>query len=240
MASAPRAEVDDRWLAAWVWLVMYDIKQHQLRAEHFHRATATDLVVLAIICVVATTVVLSCNTVFAFAIAEAPPLIKPAARSARRYARRILIAGCALGVFIAAGAVVVPRIAPDLLYLAAVLALYAVMLVTLVAVPASALGKIRRRSTMTQRIGHYAATGALSVVAMLPGAVVDRVGVLLLGFAAVHVVGLVVLASGVGLYAAGLSSVKAVSLSAKLGLYESRPPANVEREEEESDGLDLA
>ena len=51
---------------------------------------------------------------------------------------------------------------------------------------------------------------------MTPGFVLDRVGLILLGVPGLHVVGLVLLSIGTALYAAGMSSVKAVKLSMKL------------------------
>ena len=51
---------------------------------------------------------------------------------------------------------------------------------------------------------------------MTPGFVLDRVGLILLGVPGLHVLGLVLLSIGTALYAAGMSSVKAVKLSMKL------------------------
>ena len=53
-------------------------------------------------------------------------------------------------------------------------------------------------------------------VAMGPGLILDRVGLILLGLPHLHVLGFVLLSIGTALYAAGMSSVKAVKLSMKL------------------------
>jgi len=53
---------------------------------------------------------------------------------------------------------------------------------------------------------------------MMPGFVLDRVGLIVLGVPGLHLIGLALLSIGTGLYAAGMSSVKAVKLSMKLDL----------------------
>jgi hypothetical protein len=70
---------------------------------------------------------------------------------------------------------------------------------------------------MKQSVGNWAAGSALSAVAMAPGLLLDRLGIILLGVPGLHVVGLILLSLGVALYAAGLSSVRAVKLTMKLG-----------------------
>jgi hypothetical protein len=51
---------------------------------------------------------------------------------------------------------------------------------------------------------------------MTPGFILDRAGLILLGIPGLHLLGLVLLSIGTALYAAGMSSVKAVKLSMKL------------------------
>jgi hypothetical protein len=62
-----------------------------------------------------------------------------------------------------------------------------------------------------------AAGSALSAVAMTPGFILDRIGLILLGATGLHVLGLFLLSIGTALYAAGMSSVRAVKLTMKLG-----------------------
>jgi hypothetical protein len=52
---------------------------------------------------------------------------------------------------------------------------------------------------------------------MTPGFVLDRIGLILLGVPGLRVVGFVMLSVGTALYAAGMSSVRAVKLTMKLG-----------------------
>ena len=120
----------------------------------------------------------------------------------------------------------VPRIGSLWLYLVASIAAYSLMLISFVAVPARILGAKKQKLRPKQAIGSWTVGGALSAVAMTPGFVLDRVGLILLGVQGLHVVGLVLLSIRTALYAAGMSSVKAVKLSMKLDApaIGARPP----------------
>lgn len=202
--------------AAWVWLVMWDLKQHTLRGEAFRQLTVGGLLLMAAVSVAASIASFWCNTVFAFAISERPPRIAPAARQAKPHRPRILRAGTLMGITLVIGATAIPRIDSAWLYLSAIGALYAVMLISFVAVPARILGVRKQRLPPKQALGRWTVAMALSAVAMTPGFVLDRLGLILLGVPHLHLVGLVLLSTGTALYAAGLSSVRAVKLSMKL------------------------
>ena len=55
-----------------------------------------------------------------------------------------------------------------------------------------------------------------SALAMTPGFLLSRIGLVFLGLDHLHLLGIVALTVGTGLYAAAMSSVKAVKLSVKL------------------------
>jgi cyanate permease len=67
-----------------------------------------------------------------------------------------------------------------------------------------------------QKVGDVAVSGALSAVAQAPGFLLDRLGLILLGLSHFHAVGFILLSIGTALYAAAMSSVKAVTLGSKL------------------------
>jgi hypothetical protein len=202
--------------AAWVWLVMWDLRQHALRGDAFRHPTVGGLIVLAVLTIAASIAAFWCNTVFAFAISHREPRIAPAAHETRRHLVPILGAGILMGVVLAVSAIAIPRIDSELLYLAAIGAIYALLLISFVAVPARILGVKKRRLGAKATVGRWTVGGALSAVAMAPGFVLDRVGLILLGAPGLHVLGFVLLSIGTALYAAGMSSVKAVKLSMKL------------------------
>ncbi len=92
--------------------------------------------------------------------------------------------------------------------------------------PARIIGAAKQeRLSPREALGGWAAASVLSAVAMSPGFVLDRAGLILLGVDGLHVLGFAFLSVGVGLYAAGMSSVSAVKLTVKLG---GRPDAGSE------------
>jgi hypothetical protein len=202
--------------AVWVWFVMWDLRQHALRSDAFRDLTVGAMIALVLLCVAASTAAFWCNSVFGFAITHTQPRIAPAIRQVRPHLIRVVCAGVLLGIFLAGAAVLIPRIESRLAYLIAIGAVYAVMLISFVVVPARILGVKKRKLGAREAVGSWTVGGALSAVAMGPGFVLDRIGLILLGLPHLHLLGFVLLSIGTALYAAGMSSVKAVKLSMKL------------------------
>jgi hypothetical protein len=203
--------------AVWVWLVMWDLKQHTLRGAAFREFTVSGAILLGVAAVGLSVAAFWCNTVFAFAIDRPRPSIVPAVRQANAHLARIVTAGCFVGLLLAVAAVVVPRIGSKWVYVVALGGVLGLMLISFVAIPAGIIGAKRERLPPKQAVGRWAAGGALSAVAMTPGFVLDRIGLILLGVPGLHIVGFLLLSAGTALYAAGMSSVRAVKLSMKLG-----------------------
>ena len=67
-----------------------------------------------------------------------------------------------------------------------------------------------------EAVGRIAVSATLSAVVMTPGFLLDRLGLILLGLHHFHIIGFAMLSIGTALYAAGMSSVKAVKLTMKL------------------------
>jgi hypothetical protein len=203
--------------AAWVWLTMWDLKQHTLRGVPFRHITAGGMVLLLVASIMLSIVAFWCNTVFAFAIdAPPPPRIRPATRKANTHWARITVFGTLVGAALALAAGVIPRINIGWLYVISLGAVLSVMLISFVAVPARIIGRRPQKLPPKQAIGRTLTGWALSGVAMTPGFILDRIGLILLGVPGLHVLGFVLLSLGTALYAAGMSSVKAVKMSIKL------------------------
>jgi hypothetical protein len=202
--------------AVWVWLAMWDLKRSGLRAPPLRHPTIGQLAVGLAITIGLSIAAFWCNAVFGFAISHEPPVIARAIRQTRPHLPRLALAGAVIGAILALGFAIIPRIGSRLFYVAAVLGLYGLMLTCLVVIPARILGVTKRRLPPTQAVGRWVTGGALSAVAMTPGFVLDRLGLILLGIPHLHLVGFLILSAGTALYAAGLSSVKAVKLSMKL------------------------
>ncbi len=90
------------------------------------------------------------------------------------------------------------------------------MLSSLVVMPAWVIGMTRHRFGPVETVQRWVTGWGLAAVAMTPGFVVARLGGLFLDVRGFDVIGYVLLTVGAILYAAGLSSVKAVTLSMKL------------------------
>jgi hypothetical protein len=210
--------------ATWVWLATWDLKRHLLHGGSFAHLTFFERLALAAAVVAYTIAAFWCNTVFAYAIdGPPPPRIAPAFRKARQGRRTVLAAGLVIGTALALAVVVVPRYVGVWLFSLTLGAVLAVMLISFVAVPARILGvKKQQKLPPREALGRAAAGGTLSAVAMAPGFLLGRIGLILLGLQHFHVLGFALLSIGTALYAAGMSSVKVVKLSMKLS---TSPPA---------------
>lgn len=202
--------------AAWVWLVTWDLKRHGLRAEPMQQVTLGHVLLGVSVAVTVSVAAFWFNIVFGIAITQPRARIVSAMRQTRPYLRAVVLAGSAMGLVITAGMAVIPRLDHTWLFLLAAVGLYSAMLVSLVVVPARVLGVPKRRRSPKEAVGAWVTGGALSAVAMSPGFILDRIGVVLLGIPGFRLIGLSVLSGGVALYAAGMSSVRAVKLSMKL------------------------
>jgi hypothetical protein len=202
--------------ALWVWLVLWDLKAHTLRAVPFRQITVGGMIVLIVLAVALSIAAFWCNTVFGFAIDGEKPRIAPAARQANAHLGIVVVAGVAVGLLLAFAVIVVPRIGSTWLYASALGGVWSVMLISFVAIPARIIGAKRKKLPPRQAVGSWATGGALSAVAMTPGFLLDRLGLILLAQPGWDILGLVMLSAGTALYAAGMSSVRAVKLSMKL------------------------
>ncbi len=201
--------------AGWIWLAMWDLKQHALRGAPFRQVTLGGVVLVVALTVGVSTAAFWCNTVFAFAIDVLPPQIRPAIRHTNRHLAGIVSSGLLLGTALAFAIAVVPRIGQVWLYILTLGAVLGVMLISFVAVPAHIIGRKQQKLPPKQAIGRTATGWALSGVVMAPGFVLDRIGLILLGVPHLQVLGFALLSIGTALYAAGMSSVKAVKMSIK-------------------------
>lgn len=202
--------------AAWIWLATWDLKSHLLHGKSFRHVPVIVLVALSIGILACSVASYWCNTVFAMAIAgPPPPYLAPAIRQARQAHSTILRWGLLVGSALIVATVVIPRTGRMWLFAGVLSVVIAVMAISFVAVPARILGLGRRRLPPKEAVGRAAAGGALSAVAMGPGFLLDRLGLLLLGTQHLQVLGFILLAVGSALYAAGMSSVRVVTLSAQ-------------------------
>lgn len=203
--------------ASWVWLAMWDLKRHLLHGARFNHFTVPERILLVAGLLLFSILAYWCNTVFAFAIdAPPPPRIAPAIRQSRDGTRVIIAAGAALGAALAFATITVPRLFDRWVFTLTLSAVIGLMMISFVTVPARIIGLRKQRLPPKQAIARSAVGGALSAIVMTPGFLMGRIGLILLGMKHLHILGFVLLSVGTALYAAGMSSVKAVKLSMKL------------------------
>jgi|1186.fasta_scaffold114224_1 hypothetical protein len=204
--------------ALCIWLAMWDLKKHFLYGLPFQRWNTAVLVLLWFAVVLLTVLSLACNTVFAFAIdGRPPPWIRPALHQTRTVTGGVLGWGLFLGAALASAMVIVPRVAELRWYGVILSGVLAVMMTAFVAVPARLIGRGRRQHLRPKQwIASHAVSGALGAVAVAPGYIVSRVGVMLLELSGWRLVGFALLTTGTALFAGGTSAARAVKLGAKL------------------------
>ncbi len=204
--------------AAWIWITMYDLKQHGLRGAPFRELHLGSVLAVSALAIGWSMAAFWCNTVFAYAIdGPPPPLIRPAVRRTNRRLGTIAVAGAVVGALLATATAVIPRLDSYWLFVLALGAVLGVMFLSFVGVPAHIIGRRTRKLPRHEAIGRTVTGWGVSAVAMLPGIVLDRLGLIMIGAPGLHVLGFVVLTAGAGLYAAGMSTVKAVKISIQLG-----------------------
>ncbi len=203
--------------ASWIWLATWDLKRHLLHGAELRHVGIPAVIAISIAILAITVVAFWCNLVFALALdGPPPPRIAPAIRASRESRGTTARWGLAVGAALVVATIIIPRTGRIWLFSLILTTVIVVMTITFVALPARILGIKRKKLPPKEAISRAAAGGALSAVAMGPGFVMGRIGLLLLGIPGVHVFGFLLLSVGSALYAAGMSSVKVVTLSMKL------------------------
>jgi hypothetical protein len=202
--------------AAWVWLTMWDLHRQKLHNVPLADASLGELLVTVGVSTMAGVAALWCNSVFGFAITYQPPEVKRAIQQTMPFRRRIIPAGILMGVVVTLGFAMIPQLKPEWVYYGFLGAMYGIMLTALVVLPAWVIGIKRTHFGPVQTVQRWVTGWALGAVAMAPGFVVARCGGLVLDVRGLEWLGYVMITLGAVLYAAGLSAVKAVTLSMKL------------------------
>ena len=201
--------------AMWIWVAMLDLKLHVFKGKEFHdwRGSVDVLAIAAIALVTALGYYL--NAVFAFAIAGGgTPQIRPAFARARRHLGVILSAGLVVGIALGFSTVAVPQWGVRWFALSLGIVI-AVMMFSYVTLPARLVG-IRPAGSRRDKLAASAIGGTLGALVCTPPYVIGRIGVLLLGFPKLFVIGIALIAVGVTLQAGATGAVKAIKMSAKL------------------------
>jgi len=147
-------------------------------------------------------------------VVPGPPLIRPAFREARSHLAVVLGSGAVVGLCLALSTGVFIRW--GLWWFAIALSIVlAVMMVAYVAVPARLIG-VKPTQSRRDKLTAAAVGGAIGAVVCTPPYLLGRAGLVMLGYRALLIPGIIVFLVGLTLQAGTTSAVKAVKLGAKL------------------------
>jgi hypothetical protein len=201
--------------ASWLWIAMYDLKAHALNGRSFHFLHGPLLWLTFLIVMAITVVAYEMNAVVVFSVAgEGSIDIDRGRRTARRARGWLFAASLPLGVLLAFAALVAARWRPPWFGLLLGVAV-GLMMFGYLAGPSRILGI---RPTMSRRDKLIASivTGAVSAALTLPGYLLGRAGILVMGVHPLFVPGLMILIVAVTIHAGANGAVKAVKMSSLL------------------------
>jgi hypothetical protein len=197
--------------AVWIWAMTWNLKNHVFANADISVGLS---ILAAVVVLVAAQAAYWCNATFAYTIAQDGETDFGAAfRAARPHWRFIsglalLTGGLQAGIWL-----LVPHVEPRWLSLA-LLVMFVVQIYLFIAIPTWLLG-VRKSGTRRERTMQSLTTGVLSGVAVTPGFLLERIGLLLLG-TSLWIVGVVIVSIGAVFHVTASSSVRVVKMSLKL------------------------
>ena len=201
--------------AMWIWLAMFDLKEHALHGKSVRVVHGPVLIAVMLAITAITAASFFLNAVFGFAIVEpGKPKVRPAFARARSHLLPILLWGSVVGIMLALSTTVIARQGRPWFALSLSLVI-GVMMVCYVAVPSRLIG-IKPAASRRDKLAASAVGGALGAVVCTPPYLLARAGILLLGSPGLVVAGVVLLTIGATLQAGATGAVKTVKMSAKL------------------------
>jgi len=201
--------------ATWIWLAMVDLKIHVFHDKSFHPLDGWALITAIAVVVVITAASTFLNAVFAFAISRpGKPEIRPAFTRARAHASTVLGTGSVIGLMLGLAALYTVRF-EGLWFSVSMSIVIGIMMVAYVAVPSRLIG-MRTTYSKSDKLKASVVGGALGAVVCSPPYILGRVGILMLGWPYCFIPGVIFLTVGVTLQIGATSSVKAITMSAKL------------------------
>jgi hypothetical protein len=198
--------------AVWIYGMTWNLRNNMLA----HRDPPVERIWLAaLIAIVVAQVAYWCNATFAYTLLQGERTdIGSAFREARSHWR--FVGGLALltGAAQATLWLLLPTLRLSWFW-AAMLTMFVVQIYMFIAVPAWLIG-VHKTGTRRERTIRSLTTGVLSGVAAIPGFLLNRIGLLLLGAGTLWLLGVVLIAIAVVLHVTASSSVRVVKMSVRL------------------------
>lgn len=201
-----------------IWLAMLDLKIHALRGRSFAVIRGPLAWTLVVVIALLTAAAHYLDGVFAFAIARpGSPDIRDGFRRAWRHRWTILGWGGAIGLALGFSAIIVPRWGGGWFVLA-MGATVGVAMFAYVAIPSRLLGLQKGEAGYSRRDRLAASTvgGIVGAVVCTPPYLLGRLGIVMLGWGPLWLVGAALLAVGAVLQAGAQGSVNAIKMSLKI------------------------
>ena len=205
--------------ATLAWAAMLDLKAHALRGHAFRDWHGAPALLLMLGIVLLTIAAYFLNVAFAYAVAApgaTEPRVRPAFARIRGRWRTVALIAAFVGVALAVASVVVPRWGLLAFSLSLSVAI-ALMMVTLVALPARLLG-VSSNASRRDKMVASAVSAALGATICTPAYLMGRFGVVMLGSHRLLVLGVVLVGVGFSLHAGANGAVKAVKMSVTLAV----------------------
>jgi hypothetical protein len=200
--------------AMWIWLAMFDLKAHVLHGKSFNVLRGPILIPIVLAIVATTVASFFLNAVFAMAIAQPPPEVRPAIARARGHWVPILASGSIVGALLAFSTMIVTRWGHPWFAISLGIVV-GVMMISYVAVPARLIG-VRPTQSRKDKLATTAIGGAIGATVCTPPYLLGRLGILMLGSKVLLIPGIFVFALGITLQAGATGAVRAIKMSTKL------------------------
>jgi hypothetical protein len=199
----------------WLWVLMYDLKAHALSGRSFHIMHGPLLWLTFGVVVVVTIVAYELNAIVVFSVAgQGGIAIDRGRNTARRSRYKLTALSLPLGVLIAFASLVVARWRPPWFGLTLGVAVGLLMFGYL-AGPSRILG-IKPTMSRRDKLITSIVTGTVSAALTLPGYLLGRAGILVMGVHPFFILGVMVLIVAVTIHAGANGAVKAVKVSSLL------------------------
>jgi hypothetical protein len=199
--------------AVAIGLTWWDLRAHLLGRRPLATLDSAGVALAVAVGIVAVTVAAYwCNGVFAVAISSPEPTpLRDAFRQTRTHRRYLNAWGIAVGTAHALVSTVLVWFG-TWWFSIGIFAVAVVMTVTFFTVPAHVVG-LRTHPGLSAKARGAVVVTALALIANLPGFVLIRIGLLMLGVDALKVPGVLLFAIGVALQTAAVSSIRALHLT---------------------------
>jgi hypothetical protein len=198
--------------ATWIWAMSWNLRNHMFAHE---KPPVSHTVIVAVVDLLVAQIAYWCNAVFAYTLAQDGPAdIRAAYASAKPHWKAISGTALVTGGMSAVTWIVLPHFKLTWFWVA-LAGIFVLQIYLFVALPVWLL-RIKKTGTRKERGLRSLTTGVLSGIASIPGFLLNRIGLLLLGIGPLWWLGIILLSIGAVIHVTASSSVRVVKMSVHL------------------------